>query len=91
VQVLAEFGDEPQPLAEEEPLSEGYGDIAFVAKELPKEPTDQAWNRSSIVETAGSEADGEQLATVIDHQMELEPIEPSVRCEEGWKLRRVSR
>lgn len=50
--VLAQLGDEPQSLTEEEALSERGRDVAFVAKKLTKEPADQARNRLAVVEIA---------------------------------------
>ena len=67
--VLAQFGDEPQPLGEEEALGERRGDVALVAKEAAKEPAHQAGNRLAVVDVARGEAEGQQLATVVDDQM----------------------
>jgi hypothetical protein len=36
---------------------------------------DQAGNGFAVVEIAWGEAEGEELAAIIDHQMELEPVE----------------
>jgi len=77
--VLAQLGDEPEALREEELLSEGRGDVALVRKEFAKEPMDQARNWSSAVEIAWGETESEQLATVIDDQMQLEVVEPPHR------------
>ena len=40
---------------------------------------DQAWDRPTVVRVTGGETEGEQLATVIDDQMELEAVEPPHR------------
>src|SRR5262245_44972609 len=77
--ILAQFGDEPQSLPEEEALSERRGDVALVAKEASKESTDEAWNGLAIVGIARSEAQCQQLAAIVDHQMEFEAIEPPHR------------
>jgi len=75
--VLAQFGDEAQPLLQEELLSERGGDVALVAEEAPKEPVDQHRNRTAVIGVARGEAESEQLATVIDDQVEFEAVEPA--------------
>jgi hypothetical protein len=79
VHVIAQFGDQQEALLEEETLGEGLRDVAFVAKDLAKEPMDQAWNGLSVVEIAGSAAEREQFPTIIDDKMELEAVEPAHR------------
>src|SRR5215472_15388869 len=70
--VLAQLGDEAQSLIEEEVLGQRRGNVALVAKELAKEPTHQARHRTTIVGVARREAKREQLATIIDDQVEFE-------------------
>ena len=77
--VLAQFGDEAQALTEEEALRERRRDVAFVAKEASKEPKNETGNELAVVGVAKSEAEGKQLATVVDDQMEFEAVEPSDR------------
>jgi hypothetical protein len=66
-------------LGDQEALGKGSTDVALVAKEASEEATDQAGNWSPIVGVAGSEAQREQLAAVVDDQMELEAVEPPDR------------
>ena len=63
----------------QELLGQGLGDVALVAEELAEEATDQAGNGTAVVDVAGGEAEGEQLAAVIDDQVELEAVEPADR------------
>ena len=75
--VFAQFGDEAQPLGEQEALGERRRDLTFVAKEFAEDAPCQAGHRASVVSIAGSEAKREQFATIIDHEMEFEAIEPA--------------
>lgn len=77
--VLAQFRDEPQSVGDQEALSERGGDVALIAKEASKELTDEAWNGLAIVGIARSEAQRQQLASIVDHQMQFEAIEPPHR------------
>jgi hypothetical protein len=65
VHVLAQLGDESQPLAKKELLSERCRDVAFVAEKPSEEATNQAWNGLPIAGIAGSKAEGEQFSTII--------------------------
>jgi hypothetical protein len=75
----AQLGDETESMGDQEALGKGSRDGALVAKEASEEPPQQTRHRTPVGGVAGSEADGEQLATVIDHQMQLEPREPAHR------------
>ncbi len=77
--ILAQFGDEAQALREEELLGEWLRDLALVAKELAKETADQAGHWTPIIGVARGEAEGQQLATIVDDEMELEAVEPAHR------------
>ena len=67
------------PWLDQELLGQGLGDVALIAEEFAEEATDQAGHRTAVVDVAGSEAEGEQLAAVIDHQVEFEAVEPADR------------
>ena len=77
--VLAQLGDEVQTLARQELLGQRLGDVAPVAEELAEEAPDQAGNGAAVVDVARREAEGEQLAAVVDHQVQLEAVEPADR------------
>src|SRR5262245_254532 len=47
--VLAQFGDEPQPVAQEQSLSQRSRDIARVAKETSEEALRETWYRTTVV------------------------------------------
>lgn len=78
--VLAQFGDEAQSVGEQEAFGERRGDIALVAKELAEELAEetprQAGHWPSVVGIAGSETEREQLAAIIDDQMQFEAVKP---------------
>ncbi len=77
--VLAHFGDQPQPMGREELFGERLGDIVAVAEELPEQASRQAGNGTAVIDIAWGQAHGQHLAAVVDHQMQLEPIEPADR------------
>lgn len=77
--VRAQFGDETESMGDQEALSKGSRDVAFVAKEASEETPHQTRRRTPVVGVAGSKAQREQLAAVSDDQMPLEPIEPAHR------------
>jgi hypothetical protein len=58
VHLFTQFGDEVQPLADQELLGEGLGEIAFIAKELADESCGQLGNRMPIIDVARGEAKG---------------------------------
>ncbi len=70
--VLAQFGDEAHPVGDQELLDQGLRDVALIAEEATEQPTDQAGHRTAVVGVAGREAEGEQLAAIIDDQVEFE-------------------
>ena len=55
---------------------EFLGDIAPVAKHLAKEPLQPLGHRLTVIDIAGCEDRVEQLALLIDHQVQLKPKEP---------------
>jgi len=77
--VLAQFRDEPQPLGEQEAFGKRSPDIALVAKAFAEETPRQAGQRPSVVGIAGSEAQREQFATVVDDQMRVAAVHPPHR------------
>lgn len=79
VHVLTQLGDQMHPVLHQELLSQGLGDVAFVAKEFAEEAANQAGNRPTVIDVPGCQAKGQQLTPVIDHQVELEAIEPAHR------------
>lgn len=76
VHVLASFGDQLQaPLPEF--VEQLLGNIAAIADQLPGQPLGQVGYRCPVVDIAGGDAEGQQFAPVIHHEMELEAIEPA--------------
>lgn len=74
--VLTACSDEDEALGEQELLGQRGGEVATVAKQLAEEAADEPGNRSAIIDVARRQAQGQQLAAIIDDQVELEPIEP---------------
>jgi hypothetical protein len=79
VHLFAQLGDEVQPLGHQELLSQRQGEIAFGAFEFADEPCDQFGNGTPIIDIAWGQAKGQQLALIIDDQVQLEAKEPADR------------
>jgi len=80
--VLAQAGDELDALVDQEPLGERLWNVALVPKELAKGPFDALKQRRdglAVVDVAAREAEGEQLAALVDDEVELEAVEPAER------------
>jgi len=75
--VLASFGDQVEAVGDEQFLGERLGEVALVARGFAKEPPHQAGHRPTVVHVARSQAHGQEVAAVVDDQMELEAIEPA--------------
>lgn len=76
---LAACSDEDEALGEQELLGQRGGEVATVAKQRAEEAADEPGNRSVIIDVARRQAQGQQLAAIIDDQVELEPREPAHR------------
>ena len=50
--LFAQFGDEVQPMSDQQVLGQGLGEIAFIAKELADESCGQLENRVLIIDVA---------------------------------------
>ena len=74
--VFAQPGDEVESLFKKQ-LRERSGDVAAVSEQLAMQPFDQGRNGSAIIDIAWSQATSQQLASVIDRQMQLEAKEPA--------------
>ena len=55
------------------------GDVPAIAEELAEEAPHQAWDRTAVVDVAAGQAEGQQLAAVVDDQVQLEAVEPADR------------
>lgn len=73
--VLLEWGKQLYSL-EEKCLKEPLGQIAFVAQQFAEQPTRQVGKRLAIIHVARRDLAGEQVSSVVDDQMEFEPIKP---------------
>ena len=79
VHLFTQLGDEVQSVGHQELLGQGLGEIAFIPKEFANESCGQLGNGTPIIDVAGCETKGQQLALVIDDQVELEAEEPADR------------
>lgn len=74
-----QLGDELDAMGHEERLGQRLREGACVAKQLPKEALGQLGHRPTVSDIAGRQAKGQQLAAVVDDQVELEAIKPAHR------------
>ena len=74
---MQSLSDERKPLRDEELLGQRLREVAAVAKELAEEATDQLGNRTAVIDVAGRQREGQEFTTVVDHQMQLEAVEPA--------------
>jgi hypothetical protein len=77
VHLLTQLGDEVQPVGDQQLLGQRLGEIAFIPKELAHETSGQLGNRVPIIDVARGEAKGQQVALIIDDQVQLETEEPA--------------
>src|SRR5438045_6391103 len=79
VHLCAQLGDEVQAVGHQQLLSERLGEIAFVAKEFAHQAFRQLGNGMPIIEVARGEAKGQELALIVDNQVQLEAVKPANR------------
>jgi hypothetical protein len=79
VHLFAQFGDELKPLGHQQLLGEWLREIAFIAKELAHQTCGQLRNRMPIIDIAWGQAKGQDLALIVDDQVQLEAKEPADR------------
>lgn len=63
--------------AGEKLFGEGLGNVPLVAKQLAKEALGQLRDGVAVIHVALGEAEGEELARVVDDHMQLESVEPA--------------
>ena len=64
-------------MQDEELLGVSMGDVALIAKESTEQAAHEPRHRPPVVDIAQRQAEGHELAAVVDHQMELEAVEPA--------------
>ncbi len=79
VHLLTQFGDELEPLGDQQVLREGQRERAFITNELAHEPFGELGNRVPIINVAWRQAKGHELALIVDNQVQFEAIEPAHR------------
>src|SRR6185312_4428361 len=77
--ILAQLRDELHALFEEEVLGQRLRDVALVAEEFAEEALDQARHGLAIIHVAWGQTEGEEFPAVVDHQVQLEAVEPADR------------
>src|SRR5437764_15080865 len=65
-----------QPVFKEQ-LREGSRDVAAIPKQLAPQPFDHARHRSAIIDIAGSQTTSQQVASIIDGQVQFEAVKPA--------------
>ena len=77
--VRAQLGYQANTEGIQQELKEWLGDIAFIAKQSAEQVFDQFRDWLAIIDIAWSEDHTEQLASIIDNQVQLETEEPTGR------------
>lgn len=60
----------------EQGLKEPLGQGAFVAQQFAEQSACQVWERLAIIYVSRRDLAGEQVSTILDDQMQLEPVKP---------------
>ncbi len=76
--VFAQPSDELKSLFKEQ-LGERSGNVAAIPKQLAAQPFDQLWHRSAIIDVARSQTARQQVAAVIDRQVQFKAEKPAHR------------
>src|SRR6266567_5053717 len=76
--VFAQPGDELEPLLKKQ-LRERSGNVAAISEELAAQSLDQLRHRGAIIAIAGSQATRQQVASIIDRQVQFKAEEPTHR------------
>ncbi len=74
-----ELGDELEMVVVEQLLKQRLRQRAFVAKQLAPQIFDQLGDRGAVIDVACCQTTRQQFAAIIDHQMQLEAVEPAHR------------
>src|SRR6266566_3333357 len=74
--VLAQPRDQMQPVFKEH-LRQGSGNVAAISKQLATQSFHHLRNRSAIIHMARSQTTSQQVASIIDGQVEFEAVKPS--------------
>ena len=77
VHLFAQLGDELQSLGHQQVLGQGLREVAFIAKKLAEQALGELGNRMPIIDVAWSEAEGQDLALIIDDQVQFQAEEPA--------------
>ncbi len=77
--LFAQLGDELEPLGDQQLLGQRLGQIAFVAKEFAHQTLRELRNRFPIIDVAWGQAERQDLALIVDHQVQLEAVKPAHR------------
>src|SRR6266566_5138643 len=80
VHLCAQCGDELKPLGHQELLSEWLRERALITKEFANQACGELRNRVSIIDVTWRQAEHQDLALIVDDQVQLEAIKPADRC-----------
>src|SRR5258708_34467345 len=87
--VLAPAGDKLDRMLDAELLGQRLRDVALVAEELATEALDaleQGGDGLAVVDVTAGEAEGEELALIVDDQLQLEAVEPAQRSLSAGRI-----
>src|SRR6266567_2471412 len=74
--VFAQPSDELESLFKEQ-SSQGSRDIAAIPKQLAPQTSDHLGNRLTVINIAGSQTTGQQIAAVVDSQVQFKAVKPA--------------
>ena len=75
--ILAQLGDQLKIKHIAQGLSQRLRDVTLVPKELAEQVLSQVWHRFAVIDIAGCEAETQDFALIIDHQVQFEAIKPA--------------
>ena len=75
--ILAQLGDQLKIKHLAQGLSQGLRDVTLVPEELAKQVLSQVWYRFAVIDIARREAEAQDFALIIDHQVQFEAIKPA--------------
>ena len=77
--VFAQPSDEMEPLFKKQ-LCQGSGNVAAISEQLAAQSFHHLGNRSPIIHIARRKPSSQQVALIIDGQVEYEAVKPSHAC-----------
>ena len=79
VHLFTQLDDEAKSLGDQQLLRQRLREITLLTIEAPKEPAGEFRNRAPIIDIAGSQTEGQQVALGISDQVQQTALEPADR------------